>query len=165
MISQVVSVYMDAWACMCIFLSLCFSLFWVHVCEREPGPLEESQGLMDGSTLSWAKWNLTAEFNDIYFQATHFQTCSGSVLSAETISVQFLKPGVSLLMMSLNGKCLQHFLISVCTDYMCAGTHCIRFVYVIAYTLTAVMDLLWQFEYTNYPQGELACSYLPSHED
>lgn len=37
---------------------------------------------MDGGVLSRAKFNLTAEFNDIYFQGTRFQTDCGSVLLA-----------------------------------------------------------------------------------
>lgn len=43
--------------------------------------MDDSQAPIDGGTLSRAKCNLTAKFNDIYFQATRFQTCSGSVLS------------------------------------------------------------------------------------
>ncbi len=61
----------------------------MHVCvfkkeEREKAStrVEDSQAVMDGSALSTAKCNLTAEFNDIHFQARHFQTCSGSVLPA-----------------------------------------------------------------------------------
>lgn len=44
--------------------------------------MEDSQALMDGSVLGRGKCNLTAEFNDIYFQATHFQTRRGTVLLA-----------------------------------------------------------------------------------
>lgn len=50
--------------------------------EKTGTRVEDGQALMDGGTLSGAKCNLTAEFNDIYFQATRFQTCSGSVLPA-----------------------------------------------------------------------------------
>lgn len=43
--------------------------------------VEDGQAPMDGGAFTRAKCNLTAEFNDIYFRATHFQTCSGFILS------------------------------------------------------------------------------------
>ena len=49
--------------------------------EKTGAQWRTAKALMDGGTLSGAKCNLTVEFNDIYFQATRFQTCSGSVLS------------------------------------------------------------------------------------
>ena len=75
--------------------------------EKTSTFVEDSQNLMDGGTLSRTKCDLTAKFNDIYFQAIHFQTCSGFVLLTGLSSAQCLKPGESLLVMSVIGGCLQ----------------------------------------------------------
>lgn len=102
--SQVVWVYVHVFECVSEWMDLSLHLFasvhsglvvltcaciWACVCEREDRKKNQcSYGgkakllWMAAHTLSRAKCHLTAKFNDIYFQATHFQTCSGSVLSA-----------------------------------------------------------------------------------
>lgn len=89
--------------CICVFACGCFVDVRVCVEERERKGenqafgVEDGQALMDGGALGGAKCDLTAEFNDIYFQATRFQTCSGSVLSAGTpSSAQRPESGASL---------------------------------------------------------------------
>lgn len=83
-----VCVFVPACICVCFFASGCFSLcmcvcvFKTEKREKPSARVEDSQAVMDGSTLSRAKCNLTAEFNDIRFEARHFQTCSGFILSA-----------------------------------------------------------------------------------
>lgn len=58
---------------------ICVCLFKTKEREKTRPRVEDGQALMDGGTLIGAKCNLTAEFNDIYFQATRFQTCSGFI--------------------------------------------------------------------------------------
>lgn len=102
--------------CMCV----CFKKK-----EREKNSIrvEDSQALMDEDALTRAKCNLTAEFNDIYFQATRFQACSGSVLSAGPELSPMPQTWSEFTRNVCEWGMFTACLTSVWMEFVCMGTH------------------------------------------